>query len=131
MAEHQAVKDARDLTPQVWFAAARSSARNGSRNPATINSDLTELRHFVQFLYGLERAVCEKFLLVEPLDIGFRMPKDVALGDLRKLQAAIQAEAGRLGIMDLAWFLLMLAAGVATCEVRHLKLSDINGTNDD
>lgn len=128
MAEHQSVKDVRDLTPQVWFAWLDHRLQAGAE-PATVNCDLTSLRHFVQFLYGLDRAVCEKFLLVEPLDIGFRMPKDVALDNLRKLQAAIQAQAhsaDRMGIMDLAWFLLMLHCGLRTCEVRHLKLQDLD-----
>jgi integrase len=80
----------------------------------------------------LGRAVCERFLLVEPLKAGWRMPKDVPVEQLRKLQAAIQAQANsphagqrRLGRLDLAWFLLMLHCGLRTCEVRHLKLSDI------
>lgn len=131
MAEHQGVKDIRDLTPQVWFAWLDQRLDTGA-NPATINSDLTELRHFAQFLYGLDRVVCEKFLLVEPLNIGFRMPRDVSVEDLRKLQTTIQAQANsshagwkRVGLLDLAWFLLMLHCGLRTCEVRNLKLTDI------
>jgi integrase len=76
--------------------------------------------------------VCDKFLLVEPLDIGFRMPRDVALEDLRKLQAVISAQANsshmgfrRVGRLDLAWFLLMLHCGLRTCEVRNLRLKDV------
>jgi len=53
------------------------------------------------------------------------MPKDVPLGELRKLQNVIQTETGRIGYMDLAWFLLMLHCGLRTCEVRNLKLGDI------
>jgi integrase len=30
-----------------------------------------------------------------------------------------------VGLLDLAWFLLMLHCGLRTCEVRHLKLGDI------
>jgi integrase len=70
---------------------------------------------------------------VEPLDIGFRMPRDVPLNGLRKLQTAIQAQANlthagrrRVGRLDLAWFLLMLHCGLRTGEIRHLKLQDID-----
>jgi integrase len=90
------------------------------------------LRHFVCFLRGAGRAVCERFLLVEPLKAGWRMPKDVPLEQLKRLQAVIQAQANcshaglrRVGRMDLAWFLLMLHCGLRTCEIRHLKLQDI------
>jgi integrase len=79
------------------------------------------------------RAVCERFLLVEPLDIGFRIPKDVSLDGLRKLQTVIQTQANsshmgyrRIGRLDLAWFLLMLHCGLRTCEVRNLKLQDVD-----
>lgn len=127
MAEHAGVKDVAGLTPQVWFAWLDHRLEKNMK-PATMNCDLTSLRHLVQFLQDLDRAVCEKFLLVEPLDIGFRIPKDVSLDGLRKLQAAIQLQAvssERIGRMDLAWFLLMLHCGLRTCEVRNLKLQDI------
>jgi len=127
MAEHQGVKDVRDITPQVWFAWLDHRLEKEMK-PATVNCDLTSLRHLVQFLQGLDRAVCEKFLLVEPLDIGFQIPKDVSVEGLRKLQAVIQLQAAsseRIGRMDLAWFLLMLHCGLRTCEVRNLKLTDI------
>jgi site-specific recombinase XerD len=127
MSEYQGVKDIRDLTPQVWYAWLDHRLEKNMK-PATVNCDLTSLRHLVQFLQGLDRVVCEKFLLVEPLDIGFQIPKDVSLDGLRKLQAVIQAQAnslGRVGVMDLAWFLLMLHCGLRTCEVRNLKLTAI------
>lgn len=131
MAEHQGVKDVRDITPQVWFAWLDHRLQLEAK-PATVNCDLTSLRHFVQFLQGLDRTVCEKFLLIEPMDIGFRMPRDVSMEELRKLQAVIQTQANsshagfkRVGLLDLAWFLLMLHCGLRTCEVRNLKLTDI------
>ena len=128
MAERQGVKDVRDLTPQVWYAYLDHRLEKNIK-PATLNSNLTSLRSLVQFLRGLDRVVCERFLMIEPLDIGFRMPKDVSLDGLRKLQAVIQLQAAsseRLGLMDLAWFLLMLHCGLRTCEVRNLKLQDID-----
>lgn len=131
MAEHQELKDIRDLTPQVWYAYLDARLATGIK-PVTANSDLSELRHFVYFLRGLGRAVCERFLLVEPLKAGWRIPRDVPLEGLRKLQATIQVQANstnlscrRIGRMDLAWFLLMLHCGLRTCEIRHLKLQDI------
>lgn len=127
MAEHAGVKDVAGLTPQVWYMWLDHRLEKNMK-PATVNCDLTSLRHLVQFLQGLDRAVCEKFLLVEPLDIGFQIPKDVSLDGLRKLQAVIQLQAvssERIGLMDLAWFLLMLHCGLRTCEVRNLKLKDI------
>ena len=131
MAEHQGLQDICDLTPQVWFAFLDARLEAGMK-PETVNCDLSSLRHFVSFLRGLERAVCERFLLVEPLKAGWRMPKDVPVAQLRKLQAAIQVQANsphtgqrRVGRMDLAWFLLMLHGGLRTCEVRQLKLQDI------
>jgi site-specific recombinase XerD len=131
MVEHQGLKEIRDLTPQVWFAHLDVRLAAGIK-PASVNSDLSELRHFVYFLRGLGREVCERFLLVEPLKAGWRMPKDVPLEQLKRLQATIQMQAnsshaghGRIGRMDLAWFLLMLHCGLRTCEIRHLKLQDI------
>ena len=131
MAEQADLKDIRDLTPQVWFAFLDDRLAAGMK-PETVNCDLSSLRHFVSFLRGLERAVCERFLLVEPLKAGWRMPKDVPVEQLRKLQTTIQAQANsphsghrRVGRLDLAWFLLMLHCGLRTCEVRQLKLQDI------
>lgn len=125
MAEHAGVKTMADLTPQVWDAWLDHRLDAGMK-PATVNSDLTSLKRFTWFVRESGGAVCERFLLVEPLDIGWRIPKDVPLEGLRKLQAVIQAEAGRIGRMDLAWFLLMLHCGLRTCEVRNLKLGDVD-----
>jgi site-specific recombinase XerD len=124
MAEHADVKAISDLTPQVWYAWLDHRLAVGIK-PATVNSDLSSLKHLVQFVRGSGRAVCERFLLVEPLHLGWRMPKDVPLDGLQKLQAVVQAETGRIGRMNLAWFLLMLHGGLRTCEVRNLKLNDI------
>ena len=67
------------------------------------------------------------------LDEGKDLPKDVPTDQLRMLQQAIQRQAAvthagwrRIGRMDLAWFLLMLHSGLRTCEVRSLRLQDID-----
>jgi integrase/recombinase XerD len=131
MSEHQGLEEISDLTPQVWFAWLDHRLAEGLK-PVTVNSDLSALRHLVYFLRDAGQNVCERFLLVEPLKAGWRMPKDVPLEQLKRLQAAIQAQANsshagyrRIGRLDLAWFLLMLHCGLRTCEVRHLKLGDI------
>ncbi len=131
MAEHAALHEIRELTPQVWYSYLDMRLAAGIK-PVTANSDLSELRHLVYFLRGAGRPVCERFLLVEPLKAGWRMPKDIPLEQLKRLQATIQTQANsshagmrRIGRMDLAWFMLMLHCGLRTCEVRHLKLQDI------
>jgi site-specific recombinase XerD len=131
MAEHANLKDIADLTPQVWEAWTDYRLASGMK-PVTVNSDLSDLRHFVYFLRGAGRTVCERFLLVEPLKAGWRLPRDVPLEQLKLLQSAIQTQANsthrgwqRMGRLDLAWFLLMLHCGLRTCEIRYLKLQDI------
>jgi hypothetical protein len=131
MAEHEGLKNIQGLTPQVWFAWMDYRLAEGIK-PVTVNCDLSALRHFVYFLRGSGHEVCERFLLVQPLKAGYRLPRDVPVEQLRKLQAVIQAQANarqpgrqRIGRMDLAWFLLMLHCGLRTCEIRQLKLQDI------
>ena len=70
------------------------------------------------------------------INTGHDLPKDLPLAPLRRLQAEIQAEAAqshrgrsRNGLMDLAWFLLMLHSGLRTCEVRNLRFSDLDLVN--
>ncbi len=131
MAEQAGLKSIADLTPQLWFAFLDHRLEAGVK-PATVNDSLSALKHLAWFVRETGRAVCERFLLVEPLKEGWRMPRDVPVEQLRKLQAVIQTQANsshaghrRIGRLDLAWFLLMLHCGLRTCEVRHLKLQDI------
>jgi site-specific recombinase XerD len=131
MAQHRSLKDVTDLTPQVWYAYLDERIRTGI-HPRTMNIELAALKHFVHFLQDNERPICERFLRVDYLDDGTSLPKDVLLDGLRKLQAAVQAEASspnvglsRLGTMDLAWFLLMLHCGLRSGEVRNLKMKDV------
>ena len=131
MAEHADVHTPHNLTPQAWYRYLDQRLEAG-RKPATVNGELYALQDFIRFLLDSESTVCERFLLVESLKIGFRMPRDVSLEGLRKLQAAIQAKTHmphpgqrRIGLLDLAWFLLMIHCGLRTCEVRNLKLGDI------
>lgn len=128
MAQNAGLEEIGGLTPQVWYRWLDHRLLAGAK-ATTVNSDLTSLKRLTQFLREAGRPVSERFLLVEPLDIGYPIPKDVAREGLRKLQAAVQAEAdtnSRIGRMDLAWFLLMLHCGLRTWEVRHLKLGDLD-----
>jgi site-specific recombinase XerD len=120
-----------DLTPQFWYAWLDQRLAHGI-SPNTLNGELSVMKHFVYFLQDQDRPVCERFLLVDRLEEGINLPKDVPIEQLRLLQKAIHAQtvngnvgARRLGRMDLAWFLLMLHSGLCTGEVRNLKLADI------
>jgi integrase len=131
MAEHGGLKEIGDLTPQLWYAWLDQRLAAGI-NPKTVNLELSALKHFVHFLEDNARPVCARFLLVERLEQGHSLPRDVPLEQLRSLQAAILAEshashAGlrRMGRMDLAWFLLMLHCGLRTGEIRNLQRKDI------
>lgn len=131
VAEQSQVKRVAEITPQVWYAWLDDRLAAGLK-AVTLNMALTYLRGLVWFVREAGGEVCERFLLVQPLRAGRHMPKDLPLENLRKLQAVIQSQARslhagqrRLGCLDLAWFLLMLHGGLRTCEVRHLKLNDI------
>ena len=72
-------------------------------------------------------------LLVQPLKSGPRLPKDASIAQLRRLLAEIEREASarhtnrrRMGVMDRAWSHLMLYSGLRTCEVRRLRLGEID-----
>ena len=128
MAEHAGVDEIEKLTPQVWYRWMDYRLLSEIK-PSTLNSDLSGLKRLAQFLRETGRRVNERFLLVEPLDLGHPLHRDVALDNLRQLQGVIQAEAAsgdRVGRMDWAWFLLMLHCGLRTCEVRQLKIKDID-----
>jgi len=132
MAAHFPLHEIGDLTPQVWFAYVDHRLEAGI-SQSTLNGELSHLKHLVHYLQGKEQPVCERFLLVDYLDEGFNLPRDVPIDQLRRLQQAIQARTvvshtgwKRSGRMDLAWFLLMLHSGLRTCEVRFMRLEDID-----
>ena len=124
--------DLTDLTPARWFAYVDARLAAGIR-PATLNAELAYLLGWLRFLQEQGRAVCPQMFKVDKLDEAQRLPRDVPIEQLRRLQQAIQAEATsprpnvvRIGRMDLAWFLLMLHSGLRMGEVRRLKLSEID-----
>jgi hypothetical protein len=72
-------------------------------------------------------------LHVKPLPVGPRLPRDVPLDQLRLLMREIENDAAssnvgtqRMGVMDRAWFHLMLHCGLRVGEVRRLRLSDLD-----
>jgi len=132
MTAHFPFDDIQQLNPQTWYAYLDERLAAGIAGKS-LNAELSCLKHFVLYLKEHDRQVCERFLLVDYLDEGKNLPKDVPMDQLRMLQQAIQqqgtvAHTGlqRLGHMDLAWFLLMLQSGLRTCEVRNLRLKDID-----
>ncbi len=120
------------LTPDRWFDYV--DARLGAGLcPTTLNGQLAGLLDLLCFLAEAGRPVCARMLRVEMLDEGDRLPRDVPLDQLRRLQAAIEAEAAspderarRQGQMDRAWFLLMLHGGLRTGEVRRLRRAELD-----
>jgi integrase len=72
-------------------------------------------------------------LNLKPLATGGRLPRDVPIDHLHHLSRQIESEAETVkadarykAVMDRAWFWLMLHSGLRTCEIRRLRLSDLN-----
>jgi integrase len=121
-----------DLTPDVWFEYVDTRLSSGIQ-PVTLNNELRSLQSLVFFLADQDRPVCQHFLRLEPLVEGSCLPRDVPIEQLHRLWQEIQADAAswhagvrRMGIMDQAWFLLMLHSGLRAGEVRRLRLSDLD-----
>jgi integrase/recombinase XerD len=124
--------DLSDLTPCLWFDYVdfRLAA---SIKPITINGQLTSLHSLLQFLADQGEPICQRTLRVKPLKVGPHLPRDVPPHQLRRLRQEIEADADshhagvrRMGVMDRAWFLLMVHSGLRTSEVRRLSLSHLD-----
>ena len=135
MAAHGSLPDAQAITPALWYGYVDDRLAEG-RSPTTINTHLFALQGFVRFLAARRQAICEQMLCVELLTQERRLPRDVPVAQLRRLQREIEAEAAseqaekrRMGRMDLAWYLLMLHCGLRTGEVRSLRVDalDLDG----
>lgn len=132
-AERKTVNAPTDLTPELWFGYLdeRLKAR---LKPETVNGELNVQQSFVRFIADRGQPVCDRFLRIEKLKQGPRLPKDVPVEALRRVYAAIETEAQRvnqancqrMGIMDRAWFLLMLHSGLRVGEVRRLRQKDLD-----
>lgn len=131
MQEHFAITEVCQLTPNLWYAWLDHRLAAGVKS-TTMNTELSYMKHFLHFLQEREHEVCERFFLIKRLEKAQPLPKDVPAPELRVLQQTIEGFARtthigkrRMGLMDLAWFLLMLHSGLRSCEIRDLKLSDI------
>ncbi len=132
MTQNKHLHSVPDLQPDLWYAYLDHRLAVGV-SPITTNRELSALQHFVHFLQEQEKPVCERFLCIQRLDEGDKLPKDLPLELLRRLLAEIQTECfsshigyARLGHMDRAWFLLMLHCGLRSAEVRFLRLPDLD-----
>jgi site-specific recombinase XerD len=134
MAAHASLLDAKAITTALWFEYVDNCLASGL-SPITINSRQYALNDFLSFLAEQGRPVCERTLRVPPLDRAERLPRDVSPDLIRQLRREIEADATsdhgnvqRMGIMDRAWFLLMLHSGLRTGEIRRLCRSDLDLT---
>jgi integrase len=132
MSEHAPLSHIGDLDPERWFAYVDARLAAGI-SPVTLNGELAEVQFFVRYLADLERPICERLLRVKPLKEEKHMPLDVPVRQLRLLRQEIEADAAsphagirRMGLMDRAWFLLMLHSALRGGEVRRLRHSDLD-----
>jgi site-specific recombinase XerD len=135
MAGNIALNKISDITPQVWFDYLDVRMLAGI-SLTTINIQLFELKSFLHFLDETGQPICERTLLVEAMKSGRRIPKDAPVSQLRGILLEVEKEASaehasrrRLGTLDRAWIQLMLYSGLRTCEVRRLRLGDIDWEN--
>ncbi len=131
-ADYSSLVNAADLTPELWFGYLDERLAAGI-SPKTLNGELSTVQGFLYFLKELNLPFCNRLLQMKRLKESQSMPRDVPLEHLRQVYEAIEADAGsdhagirRLGVMDRAWFLLMLHSGLRTGEVRRLRLSDLD-----
>lgn len=124
--------DLTELTPARWFDYVDLRLNAGIK-PTTLNRELYDLQNFLRFVGELGRPVCERMLNLKPLATGDRLPRDVPIDHLHRLSRQIEAETATVkayarykAVMDRAWFWLMWHSGLRTCEIRRLRLSDLN-----
>jgi integrase/recombinase XerD len=132
LAAHLELTSIGDVTPEAWFEYVDARLEAGI-TARTLNGELHCLQHLLRFLADQGRPVCTRMLRVKDLAAHDPLPRDVPLDQLRCLQAEIEKDAAadhagvrRMGLMDRAWFLLMLHSGLRTGEVRRLRLGDLD-----
>lgn len=121
-----------DLTPARWFDYVDLRLNAGIKL-TTLNRELYDLQDFLRFVEELGRLICERMLNLKPLATGDQLPRDVPIDHLHRLSRQIEAETTIAqadthykAIVDRAWFWLMLHSGLRTCEIRRLRLNDLN-----
>jgi len=132
MVAQATLTDLTEVTPQLWYAYADARLAEGVK-PVTLNGALSRLHGWLYYLAEQGQSICQRLLQVEPLDAHKSLPRDVPPEQLRCVLHAIQTAAcslhagvRRMGLMDQAWFLLMLHSGLRLGEVRYLRLNDID-----
>jgi integrase/recombinase XerD len=132
LAAHLELTTISDVTPEAWFEYVDARLEAGI-TARTLNGELHCLQHLLRFLVDQGRPVCARMLRVKDLAAHDPLPRDVPLDQLRCLQAEIEKDVAadhagvrRMGLMDRAWFLLMLHSGLRTGEVRRLRLADLD-----
>jgi integrase len=121
-----------DLNPNLWFDYMDARLADGIK-PTSLNSELSALHGLLFFLADQGRPVCQRMLRVQSLSEGSRLPRDVPIDRIRTLMQEIETDAAsdhagirRLGVMDRAWFLLMLHSGLRTREIRFMLRCDLD-----
>lgn len=104
-----------ELTPALWLDYVDARLLAGIQ-PVTLNGELLHLQNLARFLEDRGQPVGPGLRQLKPLPGRERLPRDVADSHLCQLQAVMEAEVGRLGRMDLAWFLLMWHSGAYTTQ---------------
>ena len=135
MTAHLMLTTPADVTPDVWFDYLDTRLMAGIQT-RTLNDELHTLQNWLRFVAEQEQPICQRLLRAPSLAQSKPLPRDVPIEQLVRLQREIQAEATnadegvrRMGLMDRAWFLLMLHSALRTCEVRRLRSSDLDITN--
>jgi len=126
------LNDIGDLTPNLWFDYMDARLADGIK-PTSLNSELSALHGLLFFLADQGHPVCQRMLRVESLKENTRLPRDVPIDQIRTLMQEIEKDAAsnhagtrRLGVMDRAWFLLMLHSGLRTQEIRFMLRCDLD-----
>ncbi len=132
MAAHATLNHLADVTPAVWFAYVDERLAAGIQ-AATLNREMFGLQGLLRFYAEEGQPICGRMLEVKPLKAERRLPRDVSVDHLQTLWREIgqdatspRANVRRLGLMDRAWFLLMLHSGLRTIEVRRLMLDQLD-----
>jgi len=131
-ARNTTLNDVDDLTPNLWFDYLDARLAEGIK-PVTLNCELSVLQCLLFFLAEQGRPVCQRTLRVQPLKGGSRLPRDVSVDQVQVLMHEIEKDAAsdhagirRMGVMDRAWFLLMLHSGLRTREIRFMLYCDLD-----
>ncbi len=108
-----------DITPKAWFAYVEARLKENIQ-PSSLNTTLRIVRSFLRYIQSEGQPICERMLEVRPLKTGQPLPRDLPIEQVQALLNAIHND------MDRAWFLLMVHSGLRTCEIRDLRVSDVD-----